>query len=869
MNRRAHGHVERLRALIARRPGGAWAALAVAASAILLSPVSLASAQTLGDAFAQRADRNAQKQDKLLVDARELVYDRDQNKVSAVGEVKLYYQGRTLEADRVTYDRAAKRVYAEGHAKMTDETGGVTYAKRFELTDNFKDGFIDGLSAVTREKTRFTAPRVERTGGEQTVFEKGLYTACEPCKDNPERPPLWQVRAARIIHKNSEQMIYYEDARLEFLGWPIAYTPYLSAPDPSVKRKSGFLTPSFISSTTLGYGMAVPYFWNLAPNYDLTITPAAASTQGGFGKIDWRHRIETPYVTGSYTIRAVGAFQTSPAVFAVAPYGPGHKSERGFLESVGKLRLSDKWTFGWSGMVQTDRWFTTDFRILSSTVGTSYFKEAISTVYLNGQGDRGYFDLRGYAFQGLSANDVRRQQPFIGPLLDYNKTIDLPAARTVIGGQLEIDVNGTNVSREMAIYQSSGVRRLDKNYGLYDVCEFGAARTVNYTPPNCLLRGVGGDYARLTAQASWKRKIIDPIGSVWTPFAFLRGQGSWTSLDTGRSYTFGAGGSTISNGSQLAYFGSQPNFIGNITPGIGMEWRYPFLARVGDSAHIIEPIAQVVARPSESKIGARPNEDAQSLVFDDTNLFEWNKFSGYDRFEGGVRANLGAQYTGTFGGGAAINIMAGQSFQLAGKNSYAAANAANVGINTGLQTKRSDYVGRIAMEPTPGYSLIAKARFDQNNLALRRLDVGANFMLTSRLSGQVMYSRYTAQPEIGFPFRREGVLTAARFNINKNYWVSASTLLQLDRHQWDKVLNTKTRVVYPAQIGFGLGYKDDCTTFSINYSNALQEVVNGTRTRNQTLLVRLELRTLGEVAVRGSTSSVASGDASGAQVVNP
>ena len=87
--------------------------------------------------------------------------------------------------------------------------------------------FIDGLSAVTREKTRFTAPRVERTGGEQTVFEKGLYTACEPCKDNPERPPLWQVRAARIIHKNSEQMIYYEDARLEFLGWPIAYTPYL------------------------------------------------------------------------------------------------------------------------------------------------------------------------------------------------------------------------------------------------------------------------------------------------------------------------------------------------------------------------------------------------------------------------------------------------------------------------------------------------------------------------------------------------------------------------------------------------------------------------------------------------------------------
>ena len=868
MSRRLSGHVERMNALLARRPGGAAMALAVAAAAILCAPAP-SFAQTLGDAFAARADRNAQKQDKLLVDARELVYDRDNNRISAVGEVKLYYQGRTLEAERVVYDRASKRVYAEGHAKMTDETGGVTYAKRFEITDDFKDGFIEGLSAVTADKTRFTSPQVERTAGEQTVFEKGLYTACEPCKDQPDRPPLWQVRAARIIHKNSEQMIYYEDARLEFLGVPVAYTPYLSAPDPSVKRKSGFLTPSIISSSKLGYGVAVPYFWNLAPNYDLTFTPAVVSKQGGFGRIDWRHRIETPYVTGSYMIRAVGAFQASPGEFLAAPYGPGRKTERGLIESVGKLRLSDKWTFGWSGMIQSDRWFANDYRISSSTVGASYFKESISTVYLNGQGDRGYFDLRGYAFQGLTAYDVQRQQPLVGPVLDYNKTIDLPAARTFVGGQLEIDVNATTINREMAIYQSSGVRRLDRNYSLYDVCEFGAARVADYSPPNCLLRGIGGNYSRLTAQASWKRKIIDPIGPGWDPFAFVRAQGSWMSLDVGRAYTFGTGGSVLPNSGQLAFFDSRPNFIGAGTPGGGMEWRYPFVARAGGGTHSVEPIAQIVARPNESKISARPNEDAQSLVFDDTNLFEWSKFSGYDRFEGGVRANLGAQYVGAFSNGANLNIMAGQSFQLSGRNSYAAANAASVGVNTGLETKRSDYVGRVAFAPIPGYSFIAKARFDEKNFALRRLDLGANFAFGQRLSGQILYSRYTAQPEIGFPFRREGVMAAARYNINKNYWVAASTTLQLDRHLWDKTLNTKTSLVYPASIGLGFGYKDECTTFSVNYSNGLQEVVNGTRVRNQTLLVRLELRTLGEVAVRGSSSSSTTGDAAGAQVLNP
>ena len=75
------------------------------------------------------------------------------------------------------------------------------------------------------------------------MFQSGVYTACEACKDDPKKPPLWQVKAARIIHDEGEKMIYFEDARLEFFGMPLAYFPYFSAPDPTVKRKTGFLMP--------------------------------------------------------------------------------------------------------------------------------------------------------------------------------------------------------------------------------------------------------------------------------------------------------------------------------------------------------------------------------------------------------------------------------------------------------------------------------------------------------------------------------------------------------------------------------------------------------------------------------------------------
>ncbi len=198
------------------------------------------------------------KPDKMLVQANQLVFDKDKNTISAVGDAQIYYQGRILEADRVVYDRNTKRVYAEGHAKFTDEHGDVTYGSRLDLTDDFRDGFIDSVQSLTKEKTRFSAPRVERSDGTVTVFEKGTYTACEPCQDHPERPPLWQIRAARIIHNNQTHTVYYEDSTLELAGVPIAYIPYFSAPDPTITRQSGFLAPHFVQNSRLGYGAGVP-----------------------------------------------------------------------------------------------------------------------------------------------------------------------------------------------------------------------------------------------------------------------------------------------------------------------------------------------------------------------------------------------------------------------------------------------------------------------------------------------------------------------------------------------------------------------------------------------------------------------------------
>src|SRR4029453_12837097 len=132
---------------------------------------------------------------------------------------------------------------AEGNVRLTEPEGKITYGEILDLNDDYRDGFVDSLRLETPDQTRMAAARADRTGGNYTVLQSGVYTACEACKDDPRKPPLWQVKAARIIHDEGEKMIYFEQAQLEFFGKPVAYFPFFSAPDPTVKRKSGWLMP--------------------------------------------------------------------------------------------------------------------------------------------------------------------------------------------------------------------------------------------------------------------------------------------------------------------------------------------------------------------------------------------------------------------------------------------------------------------------------------------------------------------------------------------------------------------------------------------------------------------------------------------------
>jgi LPS-assembly protein len=303
--------------------------------------------------------------------------------------------------------------------------------------------------------------------------------------------------------------------------------------------------------------------------------------------------------------------------------------------------------------------------------------------------------------------------------------------------------------------------------------------------------------------------------------------------------------------------------------------------------HVVEPIGQVVARPNETRIGRLPNEDAQSLVFDDTTIFNWDKFSGYDRVEGGVRGNIGGQYSFTGVNGFYANALVGQSYQLAGRNSFRPGDVINVGRDSGLESRASDVVTRLLIKPNQNFTFSTRARFDENDFAMHRLEtqLTTNWNPVLPLTTSVTYGKYARQPELGYDHRREGLLTSATVNVTPRWSVGGSLLFDLDRYltfrdtftaayaNYNAALaagvpaSQLTTPVYrrpsdytPISTGLNLQYMDECTTFGISYSASPREIAlsNGEKERVQTVLVRLELRTLGEANVKQNIGPVTS-----------
>lgn len=782
-----------------------------AISAIVIGSVEARAQTSLGDLG---TSVSVPEGTQLFLEADTVTYDSEKQVVRAAGGIQIDYGGYKLVARDITYDQSARRLVASGDVELIEPSGNKIYADSIDVTDDFANGFIAALRIETPDNTRFAAGQAVRQNGDTTTFERGVYTACEACEKDPERPPLWQVKARRIVWDQKNKVVRYYGARFELFGKPLAYLPYFASPDPTVKRQSGFLPPSVKSSSKVGVGLRVPYYFAIDDSSDVTVAGTYFTRQGFLAEAEYRKAFENGY----FTLQTAGISQVDPGRFSdfrsdnIISNPDPVNSERGMIGTTGRFALNEQWTFGWDVLAQSDTNFSHVYQIEN-------FDQLYRTneIYLTGLGDQSFFDLRAQSFSAQTENTLTgRVQPYVLPSLDYERIEENP----VLGGQLQINANVTNLRREAT---SPGYLLL------CDPLRFnsGVCSTKLGFPyrSDVFRRSVlEGDYTRSSVDVQWKRTLTTEAGLQITPSASLRGDLYRADMEA-QGIPFGTTSSLGLGGIDVDESGAR----GMATAGLDV--RYPYLIQTATSSHVITPIAQLLVRPDEMNAGRLPNEDAQSLVFNAANLFDADKFSGYDRIEGGTRANVGVQYGGVFGAGYAIDAVVGQSLHLAGENPFAQPDLALVGYESGLEHDRSDYVSSIALSTPLGLSLGAQGRFDKDNLDLKRTDLMGGFTY-GRVDTSLIYSQIAAQPIYSFPEDRKQVSLAANVKLTENIKTFGSVSYDIE----NDVFINKT---------FGIGYADECFSLIAQYQNTDDQYQ---LTEAQTkVMVTLSFRTLAQV----------------------
>ncbi len=542
-------------------------------------------------------------------------YDATHEKITATGHVVLKQvtnKGtRLLNADRVVYEMKDSKITAYGkdaeRIVYHDVDGNVMYADELTLSHDFKTGLIKAFTLLTNEKATIHATQGYSEDDVISTMEDADYTPCTFCST---KKPVWQLKAKKVTHNKQEKTIEYTNASLEIKGVPVFYTPYFSHPDPTIKRKSGILSPIYGHNNDLGYIAGVPVYYVISDQKDMTITPVMTTKQSGILRTEYRQRFRdgTLKMGGSYT--RTQHLPPPPPPSQTLINGPRQpKPDRWNLVVQSRIDINDNQRV----KVDIKRASDTTYLKRYSTVSQSPFIQDSQNLRSNVTWQHfthdSYVDMQSYAFQ----TDAPKTTPIILPKGMYHYQTETPT----IGGTAAIEGGVLALFRHKSVPGRSGT-----------------------------------EMYRLSNGASWKRPWVLPYGQIMT----LQGQTRADIYMMRRYYG--------TNETANAPLQKLEHRHARLFPQGSLDWQWPFQKRMDLANWIVKPQAMIVSSPLSINNNHIPNEDSMAFELDDTSLFLPNRFDGIDRVDTGTRAIAGLENELRFTKQRNVSLFLGQSKRL-------------------------------------------------------------------------------------------------------------------------------------------------------------------------------------------------------------
>ena len=361
-----------------------------------------------------------------------LTYDSNADVVTATGEVRLLRDGNRLRADRVTWNRKTGQVVADGNIAVTNPEGDVAYGDRIELTDSLKDGVVDNMLVVLDEGGRIAAKRGTRSENGVVTVESAAYTPCSVTNSaGCPKEPSWKITALRVRYDPTRKRIRYTGAGLTIFGLPTIPLPSFSH-SIGDGSDSGLLAPSIRLDRVNGLEVAVPYYVNLGPNRDLTVTPHVFTAVLPMLQADYRSLSSK----GAYRVQGYGTVsrRSDDLVLGASPTGT-QRSFRGYVDAVGRFQLDPNWSVSGSLRYTTDQTFLRRYDISrDDRLRNNVSVERIDRTSM--------LSISGWAVQTLRVGDDQGMQPIALPEIDYRRRFN-----GLLGGVAQVQLNTLALTR--------------------------------------------------------------------------------------------------------------------------------------------------------------------------------------------------------------------------------------------------------------------------------------------------------------------------------------------------------------------------------------------------------------------------------------
>ena len=772
----------------------------------------------------------------VYIQADVMTDDRDRKLVTADGSVEARYQGRTLRAKHVIYDTVTGAAHATGDVVVINADGTTEYGQDVQLDDQMRTAVALGFAARMQQNVTLAAGASIRRSDEVTELKQAVYTPCPFCKPDGVTPisPTWSVHASRIVQDRRHHVIYYRNAVIWVHGVPVAYFPVFWHPDPSTPRRSGLLAPRIAYSKRRGFSYEQGYLQTLGPSTDLVIEPQINTAVNPLLNVGLTRR----FYSGDLEVR--GGYTHERLFDSHEKYDVD--TDRSYILARGRFDLSDTWDWGFGAERVTDPTFFRRYNVERIYINRGDFPadtdRLISQLFTARQDDQSYVSVAALDFQSIRQNgtatvvengvpttratfEASKAFPVVGPLIEarWQPAID------VLGGRVSGELSAVVLTRNNAVYSatdplnviSNGAQRLPTAVGMTVAQELALS-----TPANGQALSYT-DERRASGVLNWTRELTFYGGVRVQPF--LQARGDFYSLGNPLL-------STAATATTPGVVAPSSDTIGRALGTVGTTISWPLLRQVGNSSLILEPIAQLAVSPHEGTRSNLPNEDSVAFEFDETNLFSFNRFPGFDEVEGGARANVGGRANWLWGVGRSATFTVGRVFRTQPDTTF--------DVGSGLRSDASDWVVAATVTPYPGISAFTRSRLDKDDFSLHREEAGLD----------VGYAR--ALGSLRYSYNENGLFVDPTGVVRTGKTEDATVSFQaFPLQHWGVAINAtrdlEQKLTPVSQ--FSLIYRDDCVRVDVVYTH--DETYAAAIGSSNSVQVRLTLATLGDTSQTG------------------